>query len=77
MKCFYCKNNLSDGLTTHVSDFGKSVIVIRNVPCFKCEFCGGVAYAGSVVKQLEKILGSMQNSLTEVAIVNYSDKTVA
>jgi hypothetical protein len=49
---------------------------VRNVPCLKCDQCGEVAYIGTVVKQLEKIINSMKTVLTEVAIVNYSDNTV-
>ena len=74
MKCFYCKGKMSAGVTTHVVDFGKGVIIIRNVPCEKCEQCGETVYTGTVVKQLEKIVESLKNTLTEIAVVNYSDK---
>lgn len=77
MKCFLCKGDMFDGTATRVADFGKCVIIIRNVPCLKCEQCGETAYIGTVVKQIEKIIDSMKSVLTEVAIVNYSDKVVA
>ena len=74
MNCFFCKGDQTEGTTTHTADFGKCVIVVRNVPCRKCEQCGETVYTGTVVKQLEKIVDSLKNSLTEIAVVNYSDK---
>ena len=67
-----------DGTSTRVADLDKCVIVIRDVPCLKCDQCGEAAYIGTVVKQIEKIIDNMQAVLTlGVAIVNYSDKIVA
>ena len=74
MKCFYCKGKMSAGFTTHVVDFGKGVIIIRNVPCEKCNQCGETVFAGAIVKKIEEIVDSLKNSLTEVAIVNFSEK---
>jgi len=62
------------GSTTHVVDLEKCIIIIKNVPCLKCEQCGEVTYTGIVVKQLEKIVDLLSNSLTEIAIVNYGNE---
>ena len=77
MKCFFCKGDMTEGITTHVADLGNCIIIIRNVPCLKCTQCGETAYIGLVVKQIEQIIDLMQTSLTEIAVVNYSDKVVA
>lgn len=71
MTCFYCKGDMLDSTTTYVEDLGNCIIIIRNVPCSKCSQCGEVSYSGTVLKQLEKIVDQLKNSLTEVAIVNY------
>lgn len=71
MTCFYCKGDMLDSTTTYVEDLGNCIIIIRNVPCSKCSQCGEVSYNGAVLKQLEKIVDQLKNSLTEVAIVNY------
>lgn len=71
MTCFYCKGDMLDSTTTYVEDLGNCIIIIRNVPCLKCSQCGEVSYNGTVLKQLEKIVDQLKNSLTEVAIVNY------
>ena len=72
MTCFYCKSEMEESTTTHVEEFGDSVIVIRHVPCYKCKSCGKTAYIGSVIKRLEEITEQFKKSLVEVAIVNYS-----
>ncbi len=61
-----------EATASYVEDNGKSVIVIRNVPCHKCKQCGEVVYNGSVVERLEQITEQLEKTLTEVAIVNYS-----
>jgi YgiT-type zinc finger domain-containing protein len=73
MRCFFCKGDLLESATTHVADLGKSVIIIRNVPCLKCSQCGETSYIGTVVKRLEEIVKLMQTSLMEIAVVSYSD----
>ena len=77
MKCFFCKGGITDGITTHVSDLGQCIVIIRNVPCLKCEQCGEVAYIGMVAHKLEMIVNDMRAAVTEIAVVNYSDKVVA
>lgn len=74
MKCFFCKDDMAEGKTTHVVELQNCVVVVRNVPCLKCEQCGQVFLSGNVVKVLERIVSTLQNAMTEVAVVNYSDK---
>ena len=74
MTCFMCKGDMKDGFTTYMEDLGTCIVIIKNVPCKKCSQCGEVSYSGTVVKQIERIIDNLKNSLTEVAIVNYSAK---
>lgn len=71
MTCFYCKGNMIEATTTYMEDLGDCIVIIKNVPCNKCTQCGEVSYNGTVVRQIEKIIENLKNSLTEVAIVNY------
>ena len=73
MNCFFCKGDMAEGVTTHVADLGACIIIVRNVPCMKCSQCGETSYSGTVVRQLEKIVDVLQRTLTEIAVVNYSD----
>jgi len=65
---------MTESTTTHVVDLGARLIIVRNVPCLKCEQCGEIAYIGTVAKQLEGIVEMLQTAMTEIAVVNYADK---
>lgn len=72
MKCFYCKSELEVSTTTHVAELENCIVIIKNVPCMKCEQCGEVVYSGAVAKRLDEILDSFEKAMTEIAIVNYT-----
>jgi len=65
---------MEDGTTTHFADLGSCIIVIKNVPCHTCPQCGEVIYRLNVGERLEQIIDALRDSLSEVAIVHYSDK---
>ena len=71
MKCFKCKGEMREGFTTFVTDTDDCCIVVRRVPCLQCDDCGEVAYTGDVADNLEKIVNSAKETLTEVAVVKY------
>lgn len=74
MTCLFCKGDMENSYTTYFSELNNCMVIIKNVPCFKCTQCGETVFSGNVVKRIEGILGKIENSITEVAIVNYSDK---
>lgn len=74
MNCFYCKGTMSEQTTTHVVTLDNCIIIIKRVPCMKCSQCGETFYSDEVAGQLEKIVGGLRSALTEIAVVNYSDK---
>ena len=73
MNCMLCKGDMKDSRTTYFADLGKCIIVVKNVPCYKCEQCGEIAYSGAVVREIERIVDELANTLTEIAVVNYSE----
>lgn len=73
MNCYLCKGAMTNSKTSYVVDLEKCIIVIRNVPCLKCEQCGEVAYTDEVAQRLDEIVNSIKGLMTEVAIVEYSD----
>ena len=74
MRCFMCKGSLDDEPTTFMVDIGNCIIIIKNVPSQVCGQCGEVSYSNDVAKQLEVIVNSLRSSITEIAVVNYTDK---
>ena len=74
MTCFFCKGTIENDFTTHVAENDGSIIIIKNVPCLKCEQCGEISYIGTVYERLEGIIDALQSNLAEVTIVKYSDQ---
>ena len=72
MTCFFCKGAMQADFTTHFSQVGDCMIIVKNVPCSKCSQCGEITYSGTVVQRLEQIIGELEKTLTEIAVVNYS-----
>lgn len=73
MNCYLCKGDMVESKTSYLVDLDKCVIVVRNVPCLKCQQCGEVAYTDEVAQRLDEIVNSIKGLMTEVAIVEYSD----
>ena len=40
MKCLLCKGNMIASATTYMTTYNDCYIIIKNVPCFKCDQCG-------------------------------------
>jgi len=74
MTCFFCKGTLVDDFSNHFVDLNTSMIIIKNVPCQKCDQCGEIVYNGATVRRIEQIVKSLKNTLTEIAIVQFSEK---
>lgn len=72
MKCIKCGTTAEKGITTSVTDLGNCLVIIRNVPCFKCPECDEIIYTADIVQQLEKIISSAKRTLQEISIIDYS-----
>ena len=73
MTCIFCQGNMVAGTTTDFTDLGTCIVIIKNVPCSKCDQCGEKVYTGTTYARLESIVDTLRNSLTEIAVINYSD----
>ena len=72
MVCMKCYTEAKKGFTTSVTDLGNCLLIVRNVPCYKCEECSEIIYTGDVVKRLEQIIEQAKQFTQEISIVNYS-----
>ena len=72
MKCQVCGAITEKGLTTSVTDLGRCLIIVRNVPCYKCSECNEVIFTADVVQHLEKIIEAAKKLMQEVSIIDYS-----
>lgn len=66
-----CGATAEKGYTTDVTDLGNCLVIIRNVPCYKCKECNEIIYTGDVVKRLEKIVETAKKYMQEISIVDY------
>ncbi len=73
MVCMECGANVKKGYTTSVTDLGNCLLIVRNVPCYKCTECNEVIYTGDVIMRLEEIAEQAKLFTQEISIVNYSD----
>ena len=71
-KCFMCKGDLENTTTSHMVDLDGRFIIIKNVPCLKCSQCGEISFTGEVTARLEEIISKLQESLVEVAVVDFA-----
>lgn len=72
MKCQACGEAAEKGLTISVTDLGGCLIIVRNVPCYKCSECNEVIYSADVVQHLENIIEAAKKLMQEVSIIDYS-----
>lgn len=74
MECFMCKGNIENQTTTFMVELDNCIIIIKNVPSQVCKQCGEVSYSNEVAKQLEKLVNSVKNVITEITVINYTEK---
>ena len=74
MECFLCKGKLENKFTTFMVELDNCIIIIKNVPSQVCKQCGEVSYSNEVAKQLEKLINTVKNTITEITVINYTEK---
>lgn len=72
MLCMKCGASAEKGLTTYVEDLGNCLVIVRNVPCYKCLECDEVIYTGDVVEKLEEIVENAKKLMQEISVVDFS-----
>ncbi|HJB00112.1 MAG TPA: YgiT-type zinc finger protein [Candidatus Mediterraneibacter merdavium] len=72
MRCLECGAITEKGVTTSVTDLENCLVIVRNVPCYKCTECNEILYTGDVVQQLEKIIESSKKLMQEISVIDYS-----
>ena len=73
MRCPECGAAVEKGVTTSVTDLGKCLIIVRNVPCFKCSECSEIIYTADVVQRLERIIETAKKMMQQISIIDYAD----
>lgn len=71
MLCMECGANVNKGYTTDVTDLGNCLVIVRNVPCYKCTECNETIYTADVIKRLEEFVEQAKKMMQEIAIIDY------
>lgn len=72
MTCPLCEGDMKPGTTIHTVQLKNCVVVIKNVPCLKCEQCGEVALSADTVEKIERILHTVEKAAAEIAVVDFA-----
>ena len=74
MRCISCGAKTFPDTTTDVTDVERCLVIVRNVPCYKCSECDEVIYTGDIVKQLEDITAIAKAAMNEISVVDYQSR---
>lgn len=73
MKCLSCKSgNMEESTTTYTTVLKNCILIIKNVPCMKCEQCGEVLYNADILEKIDDIIAMAEKMASEVSIIDYS-----
>ena len=72
MKCMKCGQNAFASTTSEAIEMDFGLLVIRNIPCYKCEECDEIFYTGDVVQKLEKITETVKQYMQEITVIDYA-----
>lgn len=73
MKCALCKAHLRKGKVNHIVDYGKRIIIIKNVPANIRNQCGEYYVDTSIALKLESIIEEIGKNKAEISILNYDE----
>lgn len=73
MKCMKCGLDAYQSLNTEAIELDSGcLLVIRNIPCYKCRECDEIFYTGDVVQQIEQITATAKQLAQQLMVVDYS-----
>jgi YgiT-type zinc finger domain-containing protein len=57
--------------TTEAIELGFGVLVIRNIPCYKCVECDEIFYTGDVAQKIEEITERVKQFIQEIIVIDF------
>ena len=72
MKCIKCGQEAYKSTTTEAIEMESGILVIRNIPCYKCDECDEILYTGDTVTKIERITETVKTMSQEVTIIDYA-----
>ncbi len=72
MKCMRCGKEAYKSTTSEVIEMEFGLLVIRNIPCYKCLECDEIYYTGDVVGKIEEITEKVKLLMQEFTIIDFN-----
>jgi YgiT-type zinc finger domain-containing protein len=73
MNCLICKTGtMHPSKESYFAKIKGGYVIIENVPCFKCEQCGEIVYAASVMEKIDEMLERFEKIASKISIVDYT-----
>lgn len=72
MKCTRCGKDVYKSTTAEVMETGYGLVVIKNIPCYKCTECDEIFYTGDVALKIEDIMNALASVSQEITVVDYA-----
>ena len=73
MKCMRCGKTAFKSMTSEAIELGFGLLVIRNIPCYKCEECDEIFYTGDVVQKVESIIVDAKQLMQDIRVIDFTD----
>ena len=73
MKCMKCGRAAYKSVTSEAIELGFGLLVVRNIPCYKCEECDEIFYTGDVVRRLEMLIDEAKQNMQAISVVYYEE----
>ena len=73
MKCMKCGQAAYKSVTSEAIELGFGLLVVRNIPCYKCEECDEIFFTGDVVQKIEEIVDEAKQLMQETRVVYFDD----
>ena len=72
MKCVKCGMEAYKSTTSEAIEMEFGLLVIRNIPCYKCEECDEVFYTGDVVQKIEEITARAKRWMLDITVIDFA-----
>lgn len=73
MKCLKCGRKTFESRNAEAIELDNGcLLVIRNIPCYKCTECDEILYTGDVVEQIEQIISAAKKLTQQLMVVDYT-----
>ena len=73
MNCLSCKSGtMVEAATVYTAVLKNCILIIKNVPCVRCEQCGEVLYNTETLEKVDRISAMAEKMASEVSIIDYA-----